>query len=129
MAISNDFKQVDLVIKLRFYNRNYINTQFGGSLFSMTDPFFTFMLLNQVGGKYIICDKSAFIDFVTYGKHDVKATLKITDEEIETIKRKTADGDKYFPEFYVNLVDAKTGEVVAHVKRTLYVRKKRAHRT
>ena len=51
--ISDDFKEVKLRLKLRFYNKNYINTQFGGSLFAMTDPFFTFMLLKQLGNNYL----------------------------------------------------------------------------
>jgi len=36
-------------MKQRWYNRNYANSHFGGSLFSMTDPFslFSIPLLNR----------------------------------------------------------------------------------
>lgn len=125
VSISPDFKEVNLLLRLRFYNKNYINTQFGGSLFAMTDPFFTFMLLKQLGSGYMICDKSAVIDFITFGKRDVKACLKITDEQINLVKAKTESGEKYLPEFEVDIVDVETLEIITKLKRTLYVRKRR----
>lgn len=36
---SPDFRYVRIRLKLRFWNANYVGTQYGGSLFSMTDPF------------------------------------------------------------------------------------------
>jgi hypothetical protein len=36
--IAPDMKAVDVEMKLRFWNANYVGTQFGGSLFAMTDP-------------------------------------------------------------------------------------------
>lgn len=124
-SISDDFREVNLLLKLRFYNKNYINTQFGGSLFSMTDPFFTFMLLFQLGHDYMVCDKSAHIDFVTFGKGDVKADMVITQDQIDDIKQATSSGEKYFPEFEVEICDVNTGDVVARLRRTLYVRKRK----
>ena len=37
--ISPDFRHVEVEMPLRFYNRNYVGTHFGGSLYSMCDPF------------------------------------------------------------------------------------------
>ena len=34
---------------LGWYNRNYVGTQFGGSLYSMTDPFFMLMIMENLG--------------------------------------------------------------------------------
>ena len=36
---SPDNKAVDVEMKLRFWNRNYVGTHYGGSLYSMADPF------------------------------------------------------------------------------------------
>lgn len=36
--ISDDFRQAQVRMGLRWYNRNYVGTQFGGSLYSMTEP-------------------------------------------------------------------------------------------
>jgi hypothetical protein len=38
--ISDDFRDVEVEMPLRFYNRNYFGTHFGGSLYSMCDPFY-----------------------------------------------------------------------------------------
>jgi Domain of unknown function (DUF4442) len=46
-------------MKLRFWNRNYVGTHYGGSLYSMADPFFMVMLINILGPSYIVWDKSA----------------------------------------------------------------------
>ena len=43
--IAPDMKAVDVEMKLRFWNANYVGTHFGGSLFAMTDPFYMLMLM------------------------------------------------------------------------------------
>ena len=126
--ISDDFKEVKLRLKLRFYNKNYINTQFGGSLFAMTDPFYTFMLLKQLGKNYLICDQAANINYITFGKGDVKASLKLTDMEINQIKEKTANGEKFLPKFNIELLDRKSDKLIAQLTRTLYVRKRKVEK-
>ena len=47
--ISDDFRDVEVEMPLRFYNRNYVGTHFGGSLYSMVDPFYMLMLINILG--------------------------------------------------------------------------------
>src|SRR2546429_7301474 len=47
--ISDDFRRVEVEMPLRFYNRNYFGTHFGGSLYSMCDPFYVLMLANILG--------------------------------------------------------------------------------
>ena len=124
VSISDDFKDVKLLLKLRFYNKNYINTQFGGSLFAMTDPFFTFMLLKQLGKDYLICDQSASINYISFGKGNVKANLKLTDIDIQTIKDKTASGEKFLPSFNIEILDASDEKIISKVTRILYVKKR-----
>lgn len=38
-ALSDDFRHARVELRRRWYNRNYVGTHFGGSLFAMTDPF------------------------------------------------------------------------------------------
>ena len=61
-------KAVDVEMKLRFWNRNYVGTHYGGSLYSMTDPFYMLMLMNNLGRDYIVWDKAASIRFRKPGK-------------------------------------------------------------
>lgn len=65
--ISADLRLVRVKMVLRWYNRNYVGTQFGGSLYSMVDPFFVLMLMENLGPDYIVWDKAANIEFVSPG--------------------------------------------------------------
>jgi hypothetical protein len=47
----------------------------------------------------------------------------ITEGEIEDIIKNTSGGQKYFPEFSVD-IENEAGEKVARVVKTLYIRKK-----
>jgi uncharacterized protein DUF4442 len=48
-CIADDFRHIEVEMPLRFYNRNYFGTHFGGSLYSMCDPFYVLMLANILG--------------------------------------------------------------------------------
>ncbi len=121
--ISNDFKEIDVQLKLRWYNRNYVGVHYGGSLFSMTDPWYMLMLFHVLGGTYYVWDKQAEINYIKPGRGKVTAQFRLTDELINQIKEKTATGEKYLPEFMVEIRD-ETNQLIATVKRTLYVKLK-----
>jgi len=121
--ISPDFREIIVQMKITWYNRNYVNTHFGGSLYSMTDPFFMLMVMQILGKEYIVWDKAAHIDFIKPGRGTVTAKFVINKEQIEDIILKTADGQKYLPELTVDIED-QTNNKVARVIKTLYIRKK-----
>ena len=123
-SISPDFREIIVAMKLRWYNRNYVNTHFGGSLYAMTDPFYMLMLMHILGREYTVWDKSAAIDFMEPGRGTVTARFHLTDGIIDDIIEKAEDGKPVFPEFSVDVVDEK-GSVVARVRKTLYVRKRK----
>jgi len=108
---------------LSWYNRNYVGTQFGGSLYSMVDPFFMLMLMENLGRHYIVWDKAADIDFIAPGKGTVFARFNIDDTLLDEIRRQTAAGEKYLPQLQVDIHDG-AGNLVARVGKTLYVRLK-----
>ena len=121
--IAPDYKEIVVAMKLRWYNRNYVGTHFGGSLAAMTDPFYMLMLIHILGSEYIVWDKTSTIDFIAPGRGTVKARFILKDDQIAEIKRKTADGAPYYPELSLDIVN-ELGEVVATVAKKLYVRKK-----
>jgi acyl-coenzyme A thioesterase PaaI-like protein len=125
--ISDDFRRIDVALTLRWYNRNYVGTQFGGSLFSMTDPWYVLMLMQTLGRDYFVWDKQADIEFITPGRGQVTAHFYLDDVVVAEILEHTAGGEKYFPRFSIDIVDA-DHQLVAKVERTLYVRKKPAAR-
>ena len=121
--IAADYKEVVVSMKLRWYNRNYVGTHFGGSLAAMTDPFYMLMLIHILGSEYIVWDKTSTIDFIAPGRGTVTASFRLKDEQITEIKENTATGGAYLPEFSVDIVN-ESGEVIATVNKILYVRKK-----
>ncbi|SDT60998.1 DUF4442 domain-containing protein [Pseudomonas granadensis] len=121
--ISDDFCDVRVSMGLGWYNRNYVGTQFGGSLYSMVDPFFMLMLMENLGPRYIVWDKAADIDFIAPGKGPVFARFTIDETLLAEIRRQTADGEKYLPQLQVDIHDG-AGHLVARVGKTLYVRHK-----
>ena len=121
--IARDFSGVDVEMRLTWYNRNYVRTHFGGSLYSMTDPFHMVLALHRLGPEYTVWDKAGSVEYVAPGRGTVRALIRISDEQIEDIRRRAAGGDKVYPEFAVE-VTGSDGQVVARVRKTLYVRRK-----
>lgn len=121
--IGADFREVVVSMKLRWYNRNYVGTHFGGSLAAMTDPFYMLMLIHILGSEYTVWDKTSTIDFIAPGRGTVTARFRLNDDQIAEIKNETASGNAYFPELSVDIVN-ESDEVVARVRKKLYVRKK-----
>ena len=125
--VADDFRTVKVEMPLRFYNKNYVGTHFGGSLYAMCDPFFMLMLINILGPGYIVWDKAAAIRFKKPGKGLVKATFTVSEEKIAEIRAAADSQPKVEPEFHVTVTDEK-GDVVAEIDKLLYVRKKSATR-
>jgi len=121
--ISPDTKAVDVEMKLRFWNANYVGTHFGGSLFAMADPFYMLMLMANLGRDYIVWDKAASIRYRKPGKGMVRAEFRLSDAQLDDIREKLKTLPKYEPTFQVEVKD-ESGEVVAVVEKLLHVRRK-----
>ena len=123
IAYANDFSSFRTRLKLTWYNRNLIGTAFGGSLYSMCDPFFMFILLIHLGEDYIVWDKRASIEFVKPGKGTVYADFKLTIEQISEIKERVNDEEKGVFDFPCEVKDGK-GNLIAKLQKGVYVRRK-----
>lgn len=123
--VSDDFLEIDVSMPLRFYNRNYVGTHFGGSLYSMTDPFYMLMLMQYLGKDHYIWDKTASIDFKAPGKTRVFAQFRLSLAQIEEFRRLAQESDSaIYPEFEVRVTDEE-GTLVALVKKTVYIKRKK----
>lgn len=121
--IAPDMKSVDVEMKLRWWNANYVGTHFGGSLFSMTDAFYMLMLMANLGRDYIIWDKAASIRYRKPGRGTVRAEFRLSDSQIDDIREKLRTLPKYETTFKVEVKDEE-GTVIAEVEKLLHVRKK-----
>ena len=122
--ISPDWRRARAELRMRPWNRNFVGTHFGGNLFAMTDPFRMIPVLQCLGRDYMVWDQAGSIEFVKPGRSTVHAEFRIDDAVVEEIKAAAAGGDKVLRWFEVDVVDA-GGEVVAKVRKQLYVRLKR----
>jgi acyl-coenzyme A thioesterase PaaI-like protein len=121
--MSKDFRHAKVSMKLTFYNRNYMGTQFGGSLYAMVDPWYMLMLIKNLGDDYIVWDKAATINFRRPGKGTVHAEFDLTDAHLEEIKLKLETVNKMDYIFKVEIKDD-AGKIIADVEKVLYIRKK-----
>jgi len=110
-------------MKMRPWNRNFVGTHYGGSLYSMTDPFYMLMLIHNLGPKYIVWDKAAHIRFRRPGTGTVSAYFQLTDAQLDEIRRILETQPKYEPSFTVEVKD-ESGNVLAEVQKILHIRKK-----
>jgi acyl-coenzyme A thioesterase PaaI-like protein len=120
---SPDFSRFQTRLKLTWYNRNLLGTAFGGSLYSMCDPFFMFILMIQLGDEYIVWDKYASIDFVKPGKGTVFAEFKLSPLQVQEVKKVVDEEGKYVFEFLCEVRD-EAGILIASLKKGVYVRRK-----
>lgn len=109
-------------------NKNIVGVHFGGSLYSMVDPFYMTLLMYHLGSEYIVWDKAASIEFLTPGRSTVYADIRIDAQEVETIK---ALADNYAPiyrNYNLSIID-ESGLRIAEVHKTVYIRRKKPHAT
>ena len=126
-SISSNYHHVVVSMSLRWYNRNYVGTHFGGSLYAMTDPFYMLMIMQNLGSNYHVWDIASDIKFVRPGKGKVFANFSIDDALIEQIKEDANQGEKVISKLPVSVLD-KNGELVAKVNKEVYIRLKPRHR-
>jgi Domain of unknown function (DUF4442) len=121
--LTPDWKEIDVEMKLRWWNANYVGTHYGGSLYSMTDPFYMVMLIENLGKDYIVWDKSASIRFKKPGRGTVSARFRLSDEQIQEIKQALKSQEKIERVFMVDVKD-ESGNVIAEVEKLLHIRRK-----
>lgn len=122
-ALSEDYSRARVVLRLRPWNRNYVRSQFGGNLFAMTDPFWMLLAMHRLGSDYYVWDKAGMIDFVAPGREDVYASFHLDDAAVEELRAAATGGTKVLRWFETEVATA-SGEVIARVRKQLYVRLK-----
>ncbi|MDE2249371.1 MAG: DUF4442 domain-containing protein [Xanthomonadaceae bacterium] len=121
--VSDDYSEASVVLRLRFWNRNYVRSQFGGNLFAMVDPFWMLLVMHQLGKDYYVWDKAGSIDFVAPGYEDVYAHFKLDPDTVDELRAAAANGDKVLRWFETEVKTA-SGKVIAVVRKQVYVRLK-----
>jgi hypothetical protein len=119
-TLSKDFKFARVEMNLTKLNTNYVGVHFGGSLYSMTDPWYMLMIMEILGPEYLVWDKAASIRFKKPGRGLVFAEFMIEDQLIAEIKDEVAQNGKTEKTIPVNVLDLK-GVVVASIEKTIWI--------
>ncbi len=125
VAIAEDWRRAEVELRAHWWNRNYVGVHFGGSLFAMTDPFWMLLTMNVLGGEYVVWDREGAIEFLKPGRGTVRAVFELQDDALHEIRGATADGQKHLHWFNADVMDG-DGEIVARVRKRLYVKRKKA---
>jgi acyl-coenzyme A thioesterase PaaI-like protein len=121
--LSGPVAAADVELRMHPWNRNYVGTHFGGSLFAMTDPFYMLLLIETLGPGYIVWDKAATIRYRRPGRGTVRAQFRLTQQRVDQIRAELETAAKVEPVFTVQVLDS-AGELVAEVEKVVHVRKK-----
>lgn len=119
--VSEDLRSFTVEMPLTRWNRNYVGTHFGGSLYSLADPWFMLILIEQLGEGYVVWDKAASIRFVRPGRGKVRAHFEIPAARVAEIRAEADRAGRAEPVFQVAITDER-GETVAEVEKRLSVR-------
>lgn len=121
--ISNDWRHVRTTLRKNPLTSNYLGTLYGGSLFSMTDPFWMLMVLHNLGDGWVVWDKAAEIEFVKPGRGRVTTSFTLTDEKLDEIRHQAETQGKALV-WFSNDITAADGTVIARVRKQVYARRR-----
>jgi len=124
--MDDDYRAIDVEMRLNWRNRNIMGAHFGGSLYAMTDPFYMLMLMENLGREYIVWDKAATIRYKRPGIGTVRAEFRLPKEKIAEIIAALETSDRYEPVFLIEVKDA-ADKVVTEVDKTIYCAKRSIH--
>jgi len=121
---TDDLRIIEVELRMHSWNRNFVGTHFGGSLYAMCDPFYMLILIEALGDLCVVWDKRASITYVRPGRGTVRARFEVPDARIAQLRQAFTDGARSLEEtFEVDVVDDED-RVVAHVEKVVYLRRK-----
>ncbi|WP_109831173.1 DUF4442 domain-containing protein [Reichenbachiella versicolor] len=121
IEVSESLLQVKIKIPISYKNRNYVNSIFGGSMFSATDPIAMIQLIYILGEDYVVWDKSSEIRFRKPAKQDLYAQFEFTAKDIENIKKRIdLENEINFP-ITVLLTDESKSQVFCKINKVIYI--------
>lgn len=124
VSVSKDLMHIKIRLAISYKNRNYVNSVFGGSMFSAVDPIPMVQLIQLIGDDYVVWDKSANINFRRPAKEDLYADFIYTEEELEGIRKEVAEKNEIDIVKTTKLMNKDGTKLFCQVDKTIYVAKK-----
>ena len=126
MSITNDFHQMNILLKHSFWNRNPNKSVWGGSITSALDPFFPIMIKQIMLIKGIRTDffsKAVHVEFIKQVHTHVFFQFKINETEIIKAEDSLKNNGKYEDWYTVEGIDS-SGNICVNGKVQVYLRKR-----
>lgn len=121
--ITHDWWAADVHLKHLPLTRNFMGTQYGGSLYTMCDPWWALLLIHRLGTDYVVWDRKAEITYVAPGRSRVFGRFEVGDDDVAAVREETAPGGRCLRWFSTALVD-RSGSTVARISKQVYVRRR-----
>ena len=121
---SADWTHATVELHVNLFTRNYVKTAFGGSMQAMTDPYFFMLVMHQLGRDYVVWDTRGEIEFLKPGRGVLTAQFDVPTHRVDDIRARAEGGAKVLEWFETEITD-RSGDVVARVRREVYVREKK----
>ncbi|MCU0956876.1 MAG: DUF4442 domain-containing protein [Hydrogenophaga sp.] len=122
-VVRSNLLGLEVRLKGRPWTRNPMGTQFGGSIFAMTDPFYVGIFRLHLPREIQIWDKAATIRFRRASRGELRAVFRVTPEQLEEIQARLALENTVDWTATVNVLDL-NGQLVAEVEKTLAFRRR-----
>ncbi|SDW58154.1 PaaI family thioesterase [Flavobacterium degerlachei] len=119
--ISEDLLNVSVKLPISYKNKNYVNSIFGGSMFSAVDPIPMVQLMNLLGDDFVVWDKSAEIYFKKPAKENLYAEFNYTAIEVEEIKSRVQTENEIEITKITTLTNIDRTVIYCEVRKTIYV--------
>jgi hypothetical protein len=118
------FRGVKVKVNKSLVNNNYNNSIFGGTIFAAADPFYPILfhqLLMRKGYKVRVWVKSAQIEYILPGRHDLYFSISIEEPYLDEIEKALKADEKHIKAYPIEMHD-KNGELCVSVAAEIYIR-------
>jgi hypothetical protein len=123
LEIQPDFSMMYVKLAHRFWNINYLGYHYGGSIYSMCDPFYMVMWQRILGKECFVIDKAAKIEFLSPGKGDLFVRFELSKADIDEIRERLRI-EKKFDWHRILSIEDNDGNKIAQVEKVLSLRRR-----
>lgn len=121
LSVTPDLLHVRIRIPISYKNRNYVNSIYGGSMFSATDPIYMIQYIHLLGDAYVVWDKSAQIFFKKPAREDLYADFILTETELQQVRDAVARNGETEVQKTAYLTDQSGSVIYCEVRKIIYI--------
>lgn len=122
-SISKDKRTMRVHVPLRWYGTNMYGAMFGGFICAVADPL-PALMCGEIFPGVEMWTRANAVEFLRPGRSTLEAYIHISEKDVDAIKSQLEAHDKALHTFEFYFRD-KHGHEIAHVKNTIYLRRRK----